>query len=223
MTLLVCALVFVLGSAHPYLVALWGDRVPAARVLGWVLPNFSQFYPQDDLRLAGTIPLSLVALAGLYCLLYTGGLLAVGAALFETRELEATASTGATPALVNLLAWTGQVAAAAAVLGATVLVSLKEYGLGRFGISLGLLAAAGIAFLVWRAFGTGRRWSYWAVLAASALTVTAGAVMLVVPPRLTGRQVAAPVLIATAAVVAAAVLLVLLLPKTRRHFHFRAR
>ena len=88
MSLLVCTVVFLLGSAHPQIVGRWADRVPAVRFVGWLLPNFSQFYPQDDLRLE-TIPLSLVGVAALYCVLYAAGLVALAMALFQTRELRA--------------------------------------------------------------------------------------------------------------------------------------
>ena len=89
MTLLVCTAVFFLGSAHPKIFGRWAEEMPVVRVLGWLVPNFSHFYPQDDLRIGWTIPLHVVGFAALYCVLYTFGLLALAVALFQTRELEA--------------------------------------------------------------------------------------------------------------------------------------
>jgi ABC-2 type transport system permease protein len=225
MTLLVCSAVFVAGSAHPLILGRWADEVLAARVLGWIVPNFTWFYPQDDLTVAEAVPLSLVARAALYCVLYSAGVLAVGVGLFQTRELEAETSSASMPARVGLLAWAGRAAAIAAALVAGVLLSLpKYYTLAGFGSAGGLLAAAVGGWILWGGFGRGRQWSYYLVLAACVLTVPTAAALLLLGPRLLAtRAVGGPVLLMSLISIAAAILVVLLLPKTRRHFEFGRR
>jgi len=223
MTLLVCTAVFLLGSAHSQVFGRWLADVPLLRAVAWITPNFSQFYPQDDLR-AESIPLSLVGLSGLYCLLYATGVLAVGVALFQTRELEAQGASGATPTLVNLLAWTGRAGALlAGAVAAVVFTVPKLYSLPSLLAAAGLVVAALAGWIVWGAFGYGRRWSYWVVLALCAVGVLAGATMLLLPRRLPQHAVAGPVALAAASALAAAALVVLILPKTRRHFQFDVR
>jgi ABC-2 type transport system permease protein len=219
MTLLVCTAVFVLGSAHSQVFSRWGQELPLARVLGWAVPDFSQFYPQDDLRLDQGIPLLLVATAGLYCLLYTTGLLAVAVGLFETRELEAAGSSAAAPTLVGMLAWIGRIAAVLAGFAGLAILSLPRlYTLSGLLTAGGLLAAAVGGWLLWGAFGYGRRWSYRAVQALAALGLVACVALLISPRLLPRHELAGPVLVGTATVLAAAVGLILLLPSTRRHF-----
>jgi len=220
MTLLVCTAMFFLGSAHPQVFGHWLEEVPVLRVLGWVTPNFSHFYPREDLRMQ-YMPASLVGLSGLYCLLYTVGVLAVGVSLFQTRELEAPGGSGATPPLVNLLAWAGRAGALLAGGAAAVIVTVPRLYSPRNLLSAAGLAAAAVAgWFVWGAFARGRRWSYWLVLVLSALPTLAGAVMLLAPQRAPRHPVAGPVALATATAIVAAVLIVLILPKTRRHFQF---
>ena len=219
MTLLVCLAVFALGSAHSQVFDRWGQELPLARVVGWLVPDFSQFYPQDDLRLDKGIPLLLVGKAALYCLLYTTGLLAIAVGLFETRELESAGSSAAAPTLVGMLAWIGRIAAVAAGFAGLAIFSLPR--LYHFRLLLtagGLLALAAGGWLLWGAFGYGRRWSYWAVGALACLGLAACVAALVAPGLLPRHELAGPVLVGTATVLAGAVLLVLLLPSTRRHF-----
>lgn len=226
MTLLACIAVFLLGSAHPLLIGRWAQDVLAARVAGWIVPNFTYFYPQDDLRLSGQVPLSLVGSAAVYCALYSAGVLALGVALFQTRELEAEASPGGTglPPLVNLLAWGGRALALAGAVAALVLPSLPRgrtvEGLTAAG---GLLAAAVATWLIWGAFARGARWSYWVVLGTSALAVLAAGAVLLVPALPAPRTAGGPALLAAVAALAAGMILIQLLPNTRRHFHFRLR
>ncbi|MGB2824694.1 MAG: hypothetical protein WBF17_27225 [Phycisphaerae bacterium] len=220
MTLLVCTAMFFLGSAHPQVFGRWLDEVPVLRVLGWITPNFSHFYPQEDIREA-YIPARLVGLSGLYCVLYAAGALAVGVSLFQTRELEAQSTSGATPPLVNVLAWVGRAGALLAGGTAAVILTVpKLYSVQNL-LSAAALAAAGAAgWVVWGAFGYGKRWGYWIVLGLCTVMFLLGAVMLLAPQRLPRHPVAGPVAIATATAVTAAVLIVLVLPRTRRHFQF---
>ncbi len=218
MTLLVCTAMFFLGSAHPQVFGRWLDEVPVLRVLGWITPNFSHFYPHEDMREA-YVPASLVGLSGLYCLLYSAGVLAVGVSVFQTRELEAQGTSGATPPVVSLLAWVGRAGALLAGGAAAVILTVPRLHGPQNLLSAGGLAAVAVAgWIVWGAFGHGRRWSYWLVLGLCAAKALTGAVMLLAPQRVPRHPVAGPVAIATATALAGAVLIVLILPKTRRHF-----
>ena len=224
MTLLVCVAVFLLGSAHPQIFGYWKDQVPAARVVGWFAPNFSIFYPRDDIQLRQNIPSSVVVRAGLYSLLYTAGLLAVGVGLFQTRELEAQRSGGAIAPLVNVLAWVGCGAAlVGAAAGIVILALPRLYSLGYLLLAGGLIVAGGLGWLIWGAFGYGRRWSYWVVLAACVVSLPLGVVSLLLGGRFGSQAVAGPVAVLTELAFAAGMLIVLLLPKTRRHFGFGRR
>lgn len=220
MTLLVCLAIFLLGSAHPQIIGQWADQTPVVRVAGWLLPDFSQFYPQDDMTLEGRVPLALVAWAGLYCLLYTCGMLAVGVAIFQTRELESQESSSGAPGLVNILAWAGRAAALASGLAALAILTVPAwYNTTNFLIAGAAAAMAVIGWVLWGAFGFGRRWSWYAVLAAAVLATIAGAVLVIAPDEWFGlTETATPVLTFTATAVAGAVVGILLLPRTRRHF-----
>jgi len=224
MTLLVCLAVFLLGSAHPQIIGHWARQAPVVRVAGWILPDFSQFYPQDDMTLEGKLPLGLVARAGAYCLLYTLAMLAMAVAIFQTRELESQESSASGPGLVNFLAWTGRACAIASGLAAlTILTVPASYDKPYLIILAGIAApAAVIGWVVWGAFGFGRRWSWYLVLAAAVIVAVAGAVLLLAAPRLPdSAEAVTPVLTFTATAVAAGIVGILLLPRTRRHFRFQ--
>jgi hypothetical protein len=223
MTLLVCLAVFLLGSAHPQIIGHWARQAPVVRVAGWILPDFSQFYPQDDMTLEGKLPLGLVARAGAYCLLYTCAMLATAVAIFQTRELESQDSSASGPGLVNFLAWTGRACAIASGLSAlTILTVPAMYTKTNFILAGAAALAAVIGWVVWGAFGFGRRWSWYLVLAAAAIVAVAGAVLLLAAPRLPdSAEAVTPVLTFTATAVAAGIVGILLLPRTRRHFRFQ--
>jgi len=220
MTLVVCLAIFALGSAHPQIIGQWADQSPVIRGIGWLLPDFSQFYPQDDMTLEGQVPLTLVAWAGLYCLLYTCGMLAVGVAIFQTRELESQETSSGAPGLVNFLAWAGRAAAVAGGLaGLTILTVPAMYSATNFLIAGASIVLAAMGWVLWGAFGFGRRWSWYVVLAGAAILTIAGAVLLIAPGEWFGMgETTTPVLTFTATAVAAAVVGILLLPRTRRHF-----
>jgi len=221
MTLLVCAGVFLLGSAHPLIFARWGREVLVVRLLGWAVPNFTQFYPQDDLTVR-SLSLAVVGWSWLYGLLYTAGVLGVGVALFQTRQLEVSAASAAMPALVGVAAWSLRAAAVAAGLVALALPSLGGFlAPGKVALAAGLLAAAAAGWFLAGGFAHGKRWSYWgaAALAVGALAA-AGAWLLGAAQGAPAGAVGRPVLAFAAAALAGGLLLVLALPKTRRHFDF---
>ncbi len=220
MTLLVCLTIFLLGSAHPLIIGPWADQSFVGRVAGWLLPNFSQFYPQDDLTLEGKVPLTLVAWAGLYCLLYTGGMLAVAVSIFQTRELESQEASAGAPGLVNVLAWAGRAAAAAMALGALgVLTVPAMYTKTNLIAASVAIVGAVIGWVLWGAFGFGKRWSWYVVMAGTLLIAAGGVVLLVAPDEWAGlTDTTAPVLVFTVTAVATGVAGILLLPRTRNHF-----
>jgi ABC-type transport system involved in multi-copper enzyme maturation permease subunit len=223
MTLLVCLAVFLLGSAHPQIIGHWAQQAPVIRAAGWVLPDFSQFYPQDDMSLQGSLPLGLVARAGAYCLLYTSAMLAVAVAVFQTRELEAQDSSASGPGLVNSLAWAGRATAVALGLAALSILTIPAlYTKANFILAGAAALAAVIGWVVWGAFGFGRRWSWYLVLAAATILAVAGTVLLIAAPTLpSGAEAVTPVSIFTGTAIAAGIAGILLLPRTRRHFRFQ--
>ena len=223
MTLLVCLEVFLLGSAHPQIIGRWSGNAPVLRAIGWVLPDFSQFYPQDDMTLEGKMPLAVGARAAFYCLLYTGGLLAMAMAIFQTRELESQDSAATGPGLVSFLAWVGRAAAVAAVLAAMSILTVPAlYSSQNFILAATLTAIGVIGWFVWGAFGRGQKWSWYLVLALALLGIAADVALLIVGPEkyLPGSDATAPMLPYVAGVIKATVVVILVLPRTRRHFQF---
>ena len=230
MTLLICCAVFFLGSMHPYLFGDWaffglfGKEPLVARVIGWIVPKLTYFFPLDALTKKDIyIPASYVGWAAGYCGLYVAGLLAVGMALFERRQLEAQGSSATMPASVALLAWTGRAVAIAGGLIALALLSVPGVRNAKGFATVGaILAGAALIWMLWSAFGKGGRggrWAYWlaAVIAAVALAMQLAAIGL---PNVLGvsQLDSARVSMVAGAMVAALVILILILPKTRRHF-----
>ena len=225
MTLLVCSGVFFVGAMHPYLFGYWADRVPAARLLGWIAPNLTYFFPLDALVRDQIIPLSYVAVAAAYCALYVGAVLTIGMGLFQRRQLEAQTSSATLPGPVALLGWAGRTVSAAGAIVALVLLSVRGFHTPRAIAAIaGLLAGAVLNWMLWFGFSKGRRWAYRlaALLAASAL---AGLTATIVLPAFTQVALPKPASVGCAVgdIAAALVVLVLLLPRTRRHFSSSAR
>ncbi len=228
MTLLVCCGVFFVGSMHAYLFGHWvrSGRAPlAGRIVGAAFPKLTYFFPLDALmKKEPHIPASYVTLAGAYCALYVGGILAVGMALFERRQLEVQSSSSTMPGAVSLLAWTGRVCAVGTGLVALVLGTLSQFHtVTGVALIVGLLIAAAGGWMLWTNFGAGVRRAYWV-----AMVVAAGALGLlgVVAffPQWMGVQQTEPARVITVAgcLLAVAVVAILILPKTRRHFRSSA-
>ncbi len=225
-TLLVCLAVFVIGSVHSLLFLEWGREVAVLRVLGWFAPNLTYFYTMDALASPTEpyIPPRLVAMAALYCALYTGALLAVGVVLFQHRELHADSGSSTLPGGVNLIAWAGRLTAIAAAFGGLILLSVPRfYHAQGYLLMGGLLAAGVIGWLVSGYFARGARWTYFLVAAAAVLTLAsglAGSLLQRLIEGWAGRELN-PVPFTILAALGVIVLLLLVLPKTRRHFHPR--
>lgn len=221
MTLGVCCAVFLVGSIHSWLFGYWQDEVVAARIMGWVAPKLTYFFPIDALSRDKAIPASYVARTAVYCGLYVAAVLSMGMALFERRQLEAQGASSTMPGAVALLAWTGRVAAIAGAIVALVLVSLRSYhNAAGLAIIAAIAVASAINWAVWSGFGSGGRWAYWLVLACVVVAIPLQAAGLIVPEQFdldpTGP---ARVFLAAGAMIAALVILILALPKTRRHFN----
>jgi len=218
MTLLVCGGVLFLGYLHPFLFAS-GSTNPAVRLLGWVVPNLRVFDTQDPVVLEKTIPLDYVGWAALYGAIYVTAVLALAAALFQRRALEAGTSSSTLPAAVNLLAWAGRMAALAAGIGVVVVImSGSKYRTPTaLAVAGGVLAAAAGTWALWSIFARGVKWSYWVALVLSVLVLLGGSAALAAYYRFDTVVVSRPTAAITA-VLAGGVVVVLLLPRTRHHF-----
>jgi len=221
MTLLVCFGVFIVGSMYRTLFGPETQEVFAGRVLGAVVPNLTAFYMLDAMMGDTPIPGSYLLMALCYCVLYVGGILALGIALFQTRPLEAQGASASMPGPVGTVAWTGRAAAVACGIAGFVLVSLGRYhNPAGLGIAGGLLAAAVATWIIWGMFGRGVRWVYWlvGVVSIAVLGLSGAAIVYARTAGMTDemRRLTTPAW--GAAVVSVCVLLVLVLPGTRRHF-----
>ncbi|MCY2931743.1 MAG: ABC transporter permease subunit, partial [Planctomycetota bacterium] len=105
LTLLVCFGVYVVGVLHPFFFGPEADPDPLAQAVGFFLPNLTYFDPQNMLNADQPMTAPLVGLTGAYWLALTVGTLGIGAALFETRQLESQTASVGMPPLVAMLAW----------------------------------------------------------------------------------------------------------------------
>jgi len=218
--------------------------VVLSQPLGWLFPNLVYFYPLDALAADKPIPLKILALAARYCACFIAGVLALGAALFQRRSLDAQGTSASMPGLVSLLAWAGRISAILLCLvglegvlafGATQTApsfrALFLKGLKAMFFSpqsadawvlipaVGMIAAGVLTWMLSGFFGRGARWSHRVVLVlvvVNLLHLLVFATGLAATTRY--RPSDEPVLLATGAILTAAVLVILLLPKTRRHF-----
>lgn len=220
MTLLVCCAVFFVGSIHPFLFGRWAEQVPAARVLGWVAPNLTTFFPLDALIRGKAFPASYVALAASYCGLYVAAVLALGMALFQRRQLEAQGASSTMPGAVALLAWAGRLIAIGLGLAGVIGVSLPAYQNAQSLLVLGgMLCGGAVIWILASGMGNGARWAYWLNLVVAAVATVAGGLASALPATFgidpTGHWRIASL---AGGIVAAGIILILVLPKTRRHF-----
>ena len=221
LTLLICFGVFFAGSMYRTIFGPDTQDIFILRVLGAVVPNLTAFYMLDAITLNKAIPGAYVSTALIYCVLYSGAVLALGIALFQTRPLETQGGSSSMPALVGVLAWLGRGAAAGCGIAGAVMLSLGEYHtINGLAIAGSLLACAGAGWIYWGLFGRGVRWTYWLAVVAD-VAVCAAAVVIAaglweIGP-VDGAQ-ATTIRATWAAAGLGGVLLVLVLPRTRRHF-----
>jgi ABC-2 type transport system permease protein len=222
MTLMVCFGVFFMGSMYRSLFGPETQDIFVARVLGAIVPNLTAFYMLDAITLNKPIPGAYFMTALGYCVLYSGAVLALGIALFQTRPLEGQGGSGSMPALVGVLAWLGRAIAVACGIAGGVMLSLSQYhtlsGLTTAGA---LLAGGAVGWVLWGFFGRGLRWTYWLVIAADAVVLAlAGVVAAGVWDIGLGEDAQGLTMRATGlAAGLGVVLLILVLPRTRRHFN----
>jgi len=217
-----CSLAFLMTVRHgvmptvtdPYdvPVIVLGCSALAGSIVAAAWPDLKFFYALDALVQEKAIPAAYVALAGAYAGCLIAAVLAVGVALFQTRELEDTPS-GA-PLGVSVLAVLGRLAAAVVAVGAAVAV-LRFVSAWSVLAGLAWLAGAGVSWVFWGWFGRGVKWTYWLLLAC-----VIGGVGLVAAELMGAGMLprAGKPVLAAAGLAAAGGLLILLLPKTRHHF-----
>ncbi len=227
-TLLVCLGVFALGTMHPPLEQLAKSH-PALHVLTWASPNLTYFYGLDSDK---PVPPNVVGGFALYCVIYVGAVLALGIALFQTRQLESQQTSSNMPGVVGLLARTGIVTAAiAAGWGIDMFCQLlwpersvilaPNFGHRYTALSVaGLLAFAAWSWWLWGNFVRGQQWAYWMVLMVAAFILAASIAVLVSPMVRRMLVVRSDTQIMLVAALDAFVVLIVILPKTRRHFEF---
>jgi len=218
-TLLVCIGVAVVGGYHQLLLSRLGESNVVVKLLGAAAPDTRYFLMMEALMRDRPIPPAFLAAAAGYAALLIAAALAVGAAMFQTRQLEPT-PTASGPTGVNMLAGGGRVVAAImALVGVITLADWRQFGTGTIILAGGLLAAAVVVWLVAGMFGRGIAWSYWLVLAGAvaALAVCVVTVFLPDTSAWLAERLDRPRLAGAAALCAAAVL-ICLLPRTRRHF-----
>ena len=222
MTLLVCFGVYVVGAMHPFFFGPEADPDPLAQAVGFFLPNLTYFDPQNMVSADQAMSAGLVGLACVYWLALTVGALAVGAALFETRQLESQTASVGMPSLVAMLAWRGRAAAVlAGAIGLRLLAGLLRHpDILPAAQGLGALAGAAVGWFFWTAFARGRRWTYWLAAPGAALAVAGLAAAQVLPVIQENLGVVGlnADLALVALMIAAAVGIVLALPSTRHHF-----
>ena len=101
MTLLICVAAFLLGMLNDSMLTPWLTQNPWSEVGGFgggvrkaagelfhaLAPNFQIFWVADALKVAHDVPASVVLTVSLYGMMYILAALAVGVALFQTREV----------------------------------------------------------------------------------------------------------------------------------------
>lgn len=239
LTLLVCLGVTLVGTIYPALFGKWQDKIVLVQLISPLVPNLTYFFALDAIAKNQPITADYVALAGLYCLLYVAGILALGVALFQRRNLQADEGSATMPAAVSLLGGLGRLGAAlAGLLGIEALAELiwshasgsfepilfrffssaaGSWG-GGLAIMIALLPIAVLAWAIWTCFGRGFKWAYWTILVLAAVKALYDILGLALPGAtwLPGHFGQGTLAIALAA--AGIVLLILMFPSTRRHF-----
>jgi ABC-type transport system involved in multi-copper enzyme maturation permease subunit len=87
MTLLVCMLVLAVGSISDYVVGQYAAKSAVLAAIYRIIPNFSVLYVSDPITDQVRVPLGYVMQAGAYALLVMSGILMLGVALFQRREV----------------------------------------------------------------------------------------------------------------------------------------
>ncbi|MFN0058741.1 MAG: hypothetical protein ACKVX7_09830 [Planctomycetota bacterium] len=87
MTLILCSLVFLLGLTSEYLLGRFAESSLLGRGAYALVPNLQLLWLGEALAIEQPVSLSYVALATCYCGAYCVAVLALGTALFQTRDV----------------------------------------------------------------------------------------------------------------------------------------
>ncbi len=217
-TLLVCIAVAVVGGYHQLLFARAGEANVIVRAIGAMIPDTRYFLMMEALVRDKPITPIFLATAAAYAGLLIAAVLAIGAGLFQTRQLEP-APTASGPTGVNLLAGVGRVGAAGMILAAAIALAKWEQLSATLTTAGGLSVGGVLAWIISGFFGRGARWSYWVVICGTVAALAISVTALAAPDKLSWLTIrlSQPQL-AGATVLAAAAVLICLSPRTRRHF-----
>lgn len=86
-TISICLSLLILGLASDYAFGQYADHSWLAHLLYTLLPNWQNFWTADAIANGGSISLPYIAHTTLYCLLYTSGILCLGAVAFQHTEV----------------------------------------------------------------------------------------------------------------------------------------
>jgi hypothetical protein len=86
-TIFICFALLVLGLVSDYVFGQFADRSWIASLLYSLTPNWQNFWTADAIANGGTIPLLYIVRTTLYSLLYTSGILCLGATAFKHSEV----------------------------------------------------------------------------------------------------------------------------------------
>ena len=225
-TLLVCIGVAVLGAYHSLLYFRWGhDHNLIIPLFAAGTPETRYFMTMDALTQNRPIPISFVGLSAAYGACFIAAALAIGCALFQSRQLEGQQTSAAVPAPVSGMSWLGRAVAVLSVLAGIIVAADPCAWSGRgFSLAAALVVGGVVGWVLWGLFARGVKWTYWLIAPLSTMALIAAIVSLVlndtIKPDRFGLLKGDLFVIA---IVAATVALVCLLPRTRRHFRSSGR
>ena len=219
-TLLACIGVALLGAYYPLLYGPWVDRNAVIGALAWITPDTQYFLLMDALTMGKVVPAVFVTTSLAYALCVIAAVLAIGIALFQTRQLDRRETASSVPAPISMLAWLGRAGAVACVLAGIILPAWPDRrGLGGLAAAAGLVLGGALGWLLCGAFARGIRWSYWIVCPLAAAIGLTGLAGLLLPAHTAAVRTSLGNAELTVRVLAAAVVvLVCVLPRSRRHF-----
>lgn len=225
-TLMVCMGVAVLGAYHSLLFGHWGQEqnliIP---LFAAGSPEMRYFMTMDALTQNRPIPMSFVGLSVAYGACFIGAALAVGCAMFQSRQLEGQQSSAAVPAAVGGIAWLGRAAALLSIL-AGVIIAADPRAWSSRGLSLaaGLVVGGAVGWVLWGLFARGVKWTYWLISPIALIGMIGAIVSLAMNDTIKPDRIGlVKGDLFVIAIVTAVVALVCLLPRTRRHFRSSGR
>ncbi|MHC4984758.1 MAG: hypothetical protein ACYTFO_01245, partial [Planctomycetota bacterium] len=160
----------------------WAAENVVIRGIAWIAPDTQYFMLMDALTMGREVPTAFVVTSVGYGLCAIAAVLAIGVALFQTRQLEGRETASQVPAPIATLAWLGRATAISYVLAAVILPGWEAYRtLTGWTIAVGLLLVGVAGWIFWGLFARGAKWTYWLVLVASAISGLSAAAGLIFP------------------------------------------